>query len=515
MLDATLINMGNLALAFSIAIGPAVAVALWPNANIALTVVIAAIPTLFNGLVYGLMGAAMPRSGGDYVWAGRIWHPAVGFMANWGLTFSMMMAFGLYSQLLVTGVTAPGLTALGLVSGNSSLTSLGTTIAQPGWTFALGTLQVIFLAALMLAGNHIVKRFFRILAIPTVGSAIVTMIVFLFTSHEQFVANFNHVMAGSTGTADTYGKIMSQAQAAHYAFPSQTLTAALLAIPLGYTLYVGFTYSVYAGGEVKQPARSQPISILVTLGLNVVLLPLTIFAFYNTVGWDFFHALNFVSTQPHGVTLPISTYTGFFAGIASNNVVINVVIVGGLILTVLMLNAVLLLLPIRCLFAWAFDRLFPEQITKVTQRGTPWVATIVVALVTELFFAIYNFTSFFTLTANYTLIFSICFFIVGIVAVMFPYRRPELFQSAPPLARYKILGVPLLALAGAIQAAMFLIIIITSIMLPAFSGPVGWQSISFIAGLYLTPVLIYYGVRAVNRRRGIDLDLMWKQIPPE
>ena len=50
----------------------------------------------------------------------------------------------------------------------------------------------------------------------------------------------------------TYQGIISAANEAGFSAGDATFVGALLAIPLGYWIYIGFTYSAYIGGEVKQ-----------------------------------------------------------------------------------------------------------------------------------------------------------------------------------------------------------------------------------------------------------------------
>ena len=37
----------------------------------------------------------------------------------------------------------------------------------------------------------------------------------------------------------------------------------------------------------------------------------------------------------------------------------------------------------------------------------------------------------------------------------------------------------------------------------------------FVIGVYVVGLLIYFAAKAIQRRRGIDLDLLYREIPPE
>ena len=51
--------------------------------------------------------------------------------------------------------------------------------------------------------------------------------------------------------------------------------------------------------------------------------------------------------------------------------------------------------------------------------------------------------------------------------------------------------------------------------LPAFSGPTGSGAVLFVIGVYLAGILWYLAAKAIQKRRGIDLDLLYREIPPE
>ena len=42
-----------------------------------------------------------------------------------------------------------------------------------------------------------------------------------------------------------------------------------------------------------------------------------------------------------------------------------------------------------------------------------------------------------------------------------------------------------------------------------------FDAIAFVVGIYVSGVVLYYISRAVRRSRGVNLDLLYKEIPPE
>src|SRR5215469_8335879 len=86
----------------------------FPGANLWLAFVISAPFMLAIGMVYALFTAAMPRSGGDYVWTSRVLHPAIGFAVNFFVTYVLLASAGLNSYLMATWFLPPVFYIMGL-----------------------------------------------------------------------------------------------------------------------------------------------------------------------------------------------------------------------------------------------------------------------------------------------------------------------------------------------------------------------------------------------------------------
>src|SRR3989442_11549697 len=60
--------------------------AFYPGGNMILAFLICLIVVLPTSMVFAMFSAAMPRSGGDYVYVSRVLGPALGMMSNWNQT---------------------------------------------------------------------------------------------------------------------------------------------------------------------------------------------------------------------------------------------------------------------------------------------------------------------------------------------------------------------------------------------------------------------------------------------
>src|SRR5688572_31168260 len=61
----------------------------------------AALPAVLAAMAYAILASAMPRAGGSYVYASRGLHPYLGFVASFSQWFSLCVAIGVVSYLLV------------------------------------------------------------------------------------------------------------------------------------------------------------------------------------------------------------------------------------------------------------------------------------------------------------------------------------------------------------------------------------------------------------------------------
>jgi amino acid transporter len=170
----------------------------------------------------------------------------------------------------------------------------------------------------------------------------------------------------------------------------------------------------------------------------------------------------------------------------------------------------------RNLFAWSFDGVAPKGLATVSNRThAPWVAAILITAVSIVLLALYVFTSFFTIVVNYIVIFSIAFWMASFAAILLPYRRPDIFAQASEGVKRKILGIPVISLLGVGNLVLFTLILIAAFKTPAFSGPTGSRANLFVVGIYVSGFLLYFVARAVRKARGVNLDLLYKEIPPE
>ena len=102
----------------------------------------------------------------------------------------------------------------------------------------------------------------------------------------------------------------------------------------------------------------------------------------------------------------------------------------------------------RVIFATAFDRILPEWAARVNKRGVPYYAILIMLLPSLVIAYFYAYNSTFTSwTLDATLVIAVTFVGSTVAAGILPWRKPEIY-NASPIAKYKILGLPLITAAA-------------------------------------------------------------------
>ncbi len=514
--DVFIFNTLGYALGLVLAVVPTFVAGLWPEQNVLLIVTLGTILTIFNAAMYGYLAGIFPRAGGDYVYLSRVISPGFGFTANWGFTWSQFLGLGLYASFTVNFGVAIAFATLGNVLDSPTLISWSESTSREWPTFLIATAILVLVAVVLMLPSRWIRNLFAASFVLAMIGSFVTLIVLFTTTHAEFVSRFNSFMA-KRADGQTYQGLIDAAHQGGMSVGSATFYGALLALPLGYWIYIGFTYSAYIGGEVREPSRTQPRMLLATLGFAYLFYLICFWRYYDVVGRDFTNSVVYLDNNTSkGSGIPVSPVMNFFAGIMTDSTVLNILMGISFILWNGVLLFVIAMICTRNLFAWSFDRIIPETVTRVSPRtNAPWMSTVIVVAIAEVLLAIYVFTTFFNQVSNYIVIFSVAFWMASFAAILMPYRRPDVFDQAPVEARRRVFGVPVLSLLGVGNLALFSLILWGSFKTPGFSGPTGGKAVLFVIAIYVSGAALYLISKAVRRREGVDLDLLFKEIPPE
>jgi amino acid transporter len=241
------------------------------------------------------------------------------------------------------------------------------------------------------------------------------------------------------------------------------------------------------------------------------------FAVYSSLGHVFFASISYLALSgSSSYTLPSFPTLQYLAGLATNNPILEILLGIGLLTSLLaIIGTILPFVQIRMLFAWSFDCVIPKKFADVNEKyHVPHYAILAIIIVNVIFdyLAIYTpFASYFTYNVTASLFIA---GIVGLAALVFPRRKKDLFAASPSLVNKMVGGIPLISILGAIQLVLGVSIAYAS-LLPAIAGPLNPFYISFVVALFVICFVFYWLAFVVQKKRGIPLDLIMKQIPPE
>jgi amino acid transporter len=179
----------------------------------------------------------------------------------------------------------------------------------------------------------------------------------------------------------------------------------------------------------------------------------------------------------------------------------------GWILFFIWWSAALLLAATRYVFAFSFDRLLPAAFANVSQKfRTPLIATGLCLVLGTIFIALTAFTTYIGQFLNTTSIWSIVWILVGIAAIVFPFRRKNIAGELP--------GGKLISVFGVITVIAFSITFYFAATTPAI-GPSTLSSDAILIAIFGSGFLVYILSYYYHKSKGVDLGLIGKEIPPE
>jgi amino acid transporter len=465
---------------------------------------------------YGLLTAVMPRSGADYVLVTRILNPFLGIFSS--VTYAAANCLGIAAAALgfSTLALAPALTVIGLTTGSHTFTNWGSTVSSSnGWKFAIGTVIILVGCATLCGSWRLTRRIlFTMFWISMAGLGF-TLAVALVTSHADFVKGFNTFARQHAGLTNAYQSIIASARRtgtpvdAHFSLAN---TIPMVGVLGGFAIYSWF--SSFLGAEIRQgsstkTAHRNAIGAVLTLGT----LALATIILYHSVGRPFLTAAFGSPGMPAALG---STPTYFFLTSAQLGSPVIAIVLSVAFLFVLLTQIPNIALAIsRALFAWGFDGLLPKAATKVTSRGSPIIAVAITAVVTlgVYAWAIFIAASFVQVVVYGALFAFFAMGLVGVSAVVLPYRFKKLYQASS--SNVRVLGIPALVWAGIASILSIGFFLYLYFHFPYFGLGDKVQLLAWFGGTAAVAASLYWGARVIRQRQGIDLRLTYKEIPPE
>jgi len=486
---------------------------LYSDANLAIALTISMIFGLFFGVLYALFMVAMPRSGGDYIWTSRVLHPAIGFVMNFVFTIWMWIWAGTECSILTVFHLSPALAMFGTAFRDPTLMSWSAMLLNPVPQYIVALILLFLCVVVISLGGKYLNNFLKVTwAIGMVGVGILLAIM-AFATPQQFAAGFDNAF-GIAGVT-SYNSVISSAKDIGFSFLPLTLWGSIVAAPFGFFMYFGYHCTAYISGEIRDVKLSAPLSIVGVLVSAWVIESIAALLYYNVVGVEFNQAASFLYyMHPDKWVLPTSPMYWYFASLLTDNAFVQCFLGISLISWMLVMEPCILIVCVRNLFAWSFDRVLPTKLAKVSDKySTPLYLSVIVTIGAAISLYVYLFTPYLVLTMNNTLAWCLALIIPGVAGALFPYIKKDFYEKSA-IAKYKIGSVPMITIFGVLTAATFLFEAWAALAIPGVGGPTGAPALTVIVITFILPFIIYYASRAYHRSRGIDIELAFKEIPP-
>jgi APA family basic amino acid/polyamine antiporter len=483
----------------------------FPHTNLLLSILL----TLPFGLAFmtawGLWAILVPRSGGEYVWLSRAVHPALGFGVS-GLTFvSWTFWTGLSGYWASTLIVGPIFSVLGATHHSSTLTDIGAKLQAsgvPSWPWAIGVGTALVSLAILTRGMGLYYKIQQwVWHIGLLGLA-VGVVLLLVNSQADVKSGFNQLAAAG----GFHGNAVHTIERAARAMPTGTTFYGLLGM-FGVFAYTAVT-SGYIAGEVRTPRRTQLIGCIGAIVVYAAIVLVVLLAMAKGVSLRFNNQAAWVNINDpaHYPVTASPTYMLWMTLLARTNVVLVIFVGIGLVLLGINWAPIMIICASRTLFAWSFDRLLPERVTRVSKSGSPTVALIVITAMGVILITAYAGGSFKYVSPYFALM--VAYLIVMLFAMLVPFLPKTRAQYRGSRADIRVAGVPLITITGVGGAILFGI----GVYLALTVDGLGYNTTSNLLltlGSFVVPFALYFVIRIVRDRQGILLSRAYDELPPD
>ena len=489
------------------------------GADLTLTLIIGGVPFIFLMLVYWVIGVVMPRSGSDYVWVGRVFHPSIAF------AWSFLYMFAVFTTAYAGGLSgfsyalSIAVIIWGLLFNNPGLVSLGSYLSSSMGSFYVAIGFTLVFAALAIFGARLIKGLLYLSwAAAILGIGLMWYLLGT-TNPAVFAAKWNAVLA----SYPTYDAIQKAAATAGWSPPTGGLVAVLGALPLASLFLFGGNYggNVIAG-EVKDVRKTVPLALFLSLFLGIFYWSVTGYLTVNAVGPNWFYSISWLwENNP-------TAYGNLLAFPPSEPLLLSIIAYPSTVLLALIFltyffGSVQILfvyfwVPSRYFFAWSFDRLIPTKFADVNKRlHTPHFAIAAMTVMSVIVLLLYTFTSWPSAFTLGTFLWGIAYVVPALAMIVFPFTKKDLLEQAPEFMRKKIAGIPTVSVLGALCAVSFAYmgyILYTNPLVAMVTGSPTLSGVEIAVGILIGCFIVYYASYAYHKAHGLDMGMAFKELPP-
>ena len=490
-----------------------------PGLNVPLSALIAMVIMVPVFVVYAGFGSAMPRMGGDYLYQSRALHPAIGFAFTFAWEVFMWVTFTTVGGLVVATLGfQPLLYNLGLQWDSTALIDAANWFGSPNGLLVTTLVLVLMAFATTVRGIGTYRKIQRWFIVPSILISNAVLILLMARSENSFIERFNAFHEKALGVPDFYDKVNKVATDAALTSPGFSLKYTVLFLSVtGLIWYVVFGAQGLLG-ETKQANNFSKLFKSFLVGgmfVGLVAWAIPTYMFQQMVGTDFMNAYAYAFGAGEISAAAGGTIPSFVMMMTTSPIVSILLAIGFIAVGFYFVNCVFLNMT-RVMSAMGMDRTLPEWFSKISERfHTPVNAAIFYFIVAIGMNVLFRFNA----EVQTTMLFGGAFTSVGVIAVtglsaMFFAKRAKHVYEASPVASRTFLGMPLLAVSGAVTFVCAGGVTVANLLVPELGFTTGWARTLLLLSLVVSAVW-FFAYRAWQKRNGVDIDLSFKQIPPE
>ncbi len=512
--DVFIYNTNNQNVGIGVAFMVLLIPALYAGGSMVTATILAGLLSLPMAGVYAYFAAAMPRSGGDYIYISRTLHPFLGFLSSW----NWMIWLVTYTGIPAAYLAQYGLSGLcreaGYVFDSPTLVGYGDNFTRKWWIFVAGSLLLTFFAIIFALGTRIYFRIQNVTFVVAMVGVVTGLIILAIHNQTDTASGFNSYVSGVGGVENATASLAKYSNNLQQSSFDLKQTMYAMVWPLFITLYA--ITSSFIGGEVRNAKRSQFIAMPGSIVYVTLLMLLLVLGLNSAAGTTFLGQLGYPLPQDVPSVLGIGNLPTY------NEVIATMVRNQGwavLVLGVSFLFWTYVWLPInflaatRAILAWAFDGLFPRKLSEVHDRyHTPIYAIAFVWVLSEICLYLYVDQIFNTLNGIFAWILS--FVLCSIAATVFPYRRRDLWQASP--WNGSTLGIPNITLLGGLSTLCLVFCEYWFWYDPVQGFDLWGTTLRWVMALIIPSAIVVYGIAwFTSKQRGVSVDKVFAEIPPE
>lgn len=487
--DVFLINIMGFSLGLALCSNPSFIGSNGPSASIGVVIVLGTLLAVCNGLLYGWFSAVYPSAGGDYIFISRTFGKyakisGIGFLASLGFTVCQIYGLSSNLQLIPEMALTPCFESLGL---HFEMPQIVSQYLPSVFCFVYFIIVIINPSI-----NQLFKRVFLwMFFICGLLGPIIMIYSFYNTSTEDFIRVYNVYM----NDPEAYNNVISAIARNN----DNVLFDTFNALPLGFLCFMGFTYSVYSGSEIKNPKRSQVLGIMLALILGFITFFFGMSAYVDMVGQEFHANIGQIS----GFAFSLQTA----ASLVIENHFLNILMNIGITVWWIAVPYVMFQVCIHNFVAWSVDNILPGKFLH-RWNGVHIYCALLVLVISEIILCLAISSNDSIYLTNAVALASITFLLVGWSAIRLK-PNSKIYKRLPEFAKKDFLwlvpGLSWFTGFGYVCLLAFACFVAKALLYP--EGGSMYSAIFWTIGIYLIGFICYRcRFKYLQKKNEIEID---------